>query len=82
MPTQLNFEFSERARERLIAEGAQSHGGLALDWPCTPEKGDLIRFDWMLGGSALVVLAREFKANSDLSMDVTLHLDLGQADPD
>lgn len=81
-PAQLNFQISERAAERLMAEGTHSHGGLALEWPCTPEKGDLLRFDWMLNGEPLLVVAREFKANSDMSVDVTLHLDLVQADTD
>lgn len=80
-PAQLDFQFSERAAKRIAAEGVSSHGGLALDWPCTPERGDLLRFDWMLDGEALVVVTREFRANSDLSVDVTLHLDLVHADP-
>ena len=77
-PVQLNFEFSKRAGERLMVDGAHSHGGLALEWPCTPDKGDLLRFDWLLNSEALVVVAREFKANSDMSVDVTLQLDLVQ----
>ncbi len=78
-PSQLNFRFSQRAADRLVVEGNHSHGGLALNWPCTPEKGDLLSFDWMLNGEAMVVVAREFRANSDLSVDVTLELDLVQS---
>ena len=80
-PVQLNLKFSERAAECLAAEGVHSHGGLALEWPCTPVKGDLLRFDWMLGGDVLWVVAREFTAHSDLSVEVTLHLDLAEAHP-
>ena len=80
-PIQLQFQLSERAADRFVAEGGRAHGGLGLQWPCIPQQGDLLRFDWMLGGEALIVVAREFRANSDLSVDVTLHLDLVQADP-